>query len=90
MHFLSLVLFPPPHVLEQSDQVLHPPQDGEPIKQKQIKITMSDGNAYSGTFFARILAGVDVVNIGNLLVHLGGVSKVDLHIDPGGACVILI
>ena len=49
---------------------------------------MSDGNAHS-TLFARILAGVDVVNIGHLLVHLGGVSKVDLHIDPGSARVIL-
>ena len=55
-----------------------------------VKITMSDGNEDCGTLFARLLAGVDVVNIGNLLVHLGGVSKVDLHIDPGGACVILI
>ena len=51
---------------------------------------MSDGNADCGTLFARLLAGVDFVNIGHLLVHLGGVSKVDLHIDPGGACVILI
>ena len=55
-----------------------------------VKITMSDGNADCGTLFARLLAGVDFVNIGHLLVHFGGVSKVDLHINPGGARVILI
>ena len=52
---------------------------------------MTNGNAKYGTLFARILAGVDIIDVGHLLVHLGGVSKVDLHIDPvGGASVILI